>query len=177
MPACAQCGQTILWGGRREGALRFCGDKCYQRGNAGVVAAMKAVPDEVLDEHLLDLHQGACPRCGGSGPVDIHISHTAYSFAVMTLSNSRPAICCRRCGVKRQVFASIATGVLGWWGFPFGLIFTPVQIGRNIYGMVKPPDPSLPSKELEFHVRATLAAALASKQAARADDDAAADAT
>lgn len=23
---------------------------------------------------------------------------------------------------------------LGWWGFPFGLIFTPISVGRNLLG-------------------------------------------
>jgi hypothetical protein len=36
----------------------------------------------------------------------------------------------------------------GWWGFPWGLILTPVQITRNIAGMYKGPDPSKPSDTL-----------------------------
>jgi hypothetical protein len=38
--------------------------------------------------------------------------------------------------------------VLGWWGFPWGLILTPVQITRNIAGMCKGPDSSKPSDNL-----------------------------
>jgi hypothetical protein len=47
---------------------------------------------------------------------------------------------------------------LGWWGFPWGLIMTPIQIGRNLYGMASPPDPSRPSAQFEKVLRMTMAA-------------------
>jgi hypothetical protein len=40
------------------------------------------------------------------------------------------------------------SAVLGWWGFPWGLILTPVQITRNLAGMCAGPDPSKPSDTL-----------------------------
>jgi hypothetical protein len=40
------------------------------------------------------------------------------------------------------------SAVLGWWGFPWGLILTPVQITRNVAGMCAGPDSSKPSDAL-----------------------------
>jgi hypothetical protein len=55
---------------------------------------------------------------------------------------------------------------LGWWGFPWGLIMTPVQIGKNIFGIVKSPDDSKPSEKLENLVRANIASQMLKDQQA-----------
>jgi len=47
---------------------------------------------------------------------------------------------------------------LGWWGIPWGLVLTPIQIGRNLFGVARPPDPSKPSAQFENIVRMNLAA-------------------
>jgi hypothetical protein len=44
----------------------------------------------------------------------------------------------------------------GWWGFPWGLILTPVQITRNIVGMCGGPDSSRPSADLQKLVQVNL---------------------
>lgn len=47
---------------------------------------------------------------------------------------------------------------VGWWGFPWGLLFTPVQLGRNIVGLVRSPDATKPSTQLEAMVRTMMVA-------------------
>lgn len=46
----------------------------------------------------------------------------------------------------------------GWWGFPFGLIMTPVQLARGIAALCKPPDPGQPSPKLVQFAMAHIAA-------------------
>jgi hypothetical protein len=46
--------------------------------------------------------------------------------------------------------------MLGWWGFPFGVIFTPVQIVRNVIGLCRSPDPMQPSGQLENMIKLDL---------------------
>jgi hypothetical protein len=53
---------------------------------------------------------------------------------------------------------------LGWWGFPWGLLLTPIQIGRNLYGIANPPDPSKPSAQFEKIVRMNIAAGAIQQQ-------------
>jgi hypothetical protein len=59
--------------------------------------------------------------------------------------------------VKSQLLSLLGCLVLGWWGFPWGLLVTPVQVVRNIAGMVSGPDPGRPSERLETIVRGVIA--------------------
>jgi hypothetical protein len=115
----------------------------------------------MIDEQLLNVHGGPCPRCKGSGPVDVHTGHRAMSFLVFTTMNSVPIVACRSCGIRHQTGSLTMTMFLGWWGFPWGLVFTPIQVIRNITGMLNSPDPNLPSRELEQIVRLQIGNAIA----------------
>jgi hypothetical protein len=54
----------------------------------------------------------------------------------------------------------LLSALVGWWGVPFGLVITPVQIIRNLLGLLSS-GPSLePSAELEKRVRLAIAAQL-----------------
>lgn len=156
MAKCDYCGSTILFGGRREGALRFCNDKCQQEGI--LLAASQQVPAAVVQQHLWSVHQGSCPKCGGSGPVDVHTSHRVWSALVVTSWSSRPQVSCRSCGTKSQLADTVFSLVLGWWGLPWGFLMTPIQVGRNIAGVVGGPNPSQPSPQLEKILRLSMAA-------------------
>ena len=70
-------------------------------------------------------------------------------------------VSCRSCAVKAKVTDSVVSLVAGWWGFPWGLVMTPVQLGRNIIGLVRPSDTMGPS--LEKAVRTMIAARLAER--------------
>jgi hypothetical protein len=52
---------------------------------------------------------------------------------------------------------------VGWWGIPWGLILTPIQVARNILGIFGGPDKSRPSDALRQSVRVTLARNLANE--------------
>jgi hypothetical protein len=156
MAKCDYCGSTILFGGKRQGELRFCNAKCSERG--ALLAISRQVPDSTVNEAVTRIHQGPCPKCGGSGPVDVHVHHQVWSALVLTSWKSAPQICCRSCGVKSQLGDTAFSLLLGWWGFPWGLLVTPVQIGRNVVGMLRPPDPLKASPKLEKAVRMNIAA-------------------
>jgi hypothetical protein len=157
MATCSTCQKTILFGGKRSGELRFCNDDCLQQGR--MLLDAQALPTEIVWPALRELHQGLCPACGGSGPVDVHTSHEVWSIGILTSWKSVPAISCRPCAVKRQVGAIFFCLFLGWWGVPFGLLVTPLQLARNLGGLLRPPDPTRPSPALEHHVRWMLAEA------------------
>ena len=160
MASCDTCGSSILFGGKSEGGYRFCNATCQQRGR--VLIAANQVPEDVLNEHVHAVHQGACPKCQGPGPVDVHTSHSVYSLLFMTSWKSKPEISCRPCGVKSQALATLSSAALGWWGFPWGLIMTPVQLVKNIGGMLSKGNPDAPSAQLRQQVRLHLGARLMS---------------
>jgi hypothetical protein len=166
MAKCDYCGSAIIFGGKRDANGRFCNQKCQGRG--GLLALSRQIPATTVQEQVWKAHQGACPKCKGTGPVDVHVSHKVWSAMFLTSWSSTPQISCRSCGMKSQIGAALFSLVLGWWGFPWGLLVTPVQIGRNVYGIVRPPEPSKPSPQLENVVRMTLAANAIKQQQAKA---------
>jgi hypothetical protein len=155
MATCDYCGTTILFGGKRDANGRFCNQKCQSGG--AMLALSKQVPDTMVRDQVWKTHQGICPRCGGSGPVDVHVSHKVWSALLLTKWSSVPQISCRACGRKSQWTGVGFSLLLGWWGFPWGLIMTPIQIGRNLVAMGRSADASSPSPELEKIVRMTMA--------------------
>lgn len=167
MAKCDYCGTSILFGGKRQGDLRFCNTTCLNRG--ALLAISRQMPENIVNEQVMRVHQGLCPKCGGAGPVDVHVHHRVWSALVVTSWRSAPQVSCRACGVKSQMGDAAASLLLGWWGFPWGLVMTPVQIGRNVFGMLRGPDPLTPSRQLEKAIRMDLAMqAVAQHQAQKA---------
>jgi hypothetical protein len=162
MAACGYCGTTILFGGTREGTLRFCNGECQQKGYVAVVA--QQVPDDVVSQHVSRVHQGLCPKCGSHGPVDVHTSYRVWSALLMTSWSSRPHVACRSCGTKARLADALFSLLFGWWGFPWGFVMTPVQLCRNVAGMLRSPDGMRPSAQLVHLVRLNLAAHLIEDQ-------------
>ena len=137
MAKCAYCGTTIIFGGSRQGDLRFCNNECRNAGT--LLNVSQQLPADIVREQMWAFHQGNCPKCGGRGPVDVHMSYRVWSALVVTSWSSRPHLSCRSCGVKSQLEDAAFSLVLGWWGFPWGLIATPIQVGRNLYAMSRGP--------------------------------------
>jgi hypothetical protein len=164
MAKCDYCNSNILFGGVKQNGLRFCNNKCYQSGY--LLNLSQQVPADVVKREVDKVHQGLCPRCQKPGPVDIHTSHQVYSMLILTRWSSKPQLSCQSCGRRSQIEGAVISFFAGWWGFPWGLIFTPVQITRNIAGMLTPPKPTEPSYQLEKIVRLHLASQLAAKSAA-----------
>ena len=167
MARCAYCNASILFGGSRDGDLRFCNDKCHE--SAVLFAVAEQVPDDVLQQHLWNTYQGPCPTCKGSGPVDVHTSYRIWSAFLVTSWCSRPHISCKSCGWKSQLGDAVFSFFLGWWGFPWGLMMTPVQVYRNFAAMFHRYETPEPSPELAKHIRLNLAAHALSQETATDD--------
>jgi len=155
---CAYCGTYILFGGIGEGNARFCNERCRSEGI--LIGVSRQVPDQIVAEYVRRLHEGACPVCGGPGPVDFRISHRIWSALIVSSSSNRPRLTCRQCGIRANVKDGLFSLAFGWWGLPWGIIMTPIQVGRNVVRVLRPTDDSRPSPELERMVRLRLAADL-----------------
>jgi hypothetical protein len=162
MASCAYCSSTIFFGGKKNGVLRFCNGECEQKGILSLYA--NELPQEQVTQHVFEVHRGKCPSCQDSGPVDLHTSYRVYSALLFTSWSSRPTICCKRCGTKNKINDLLFSFFLGWWGFPWGIVMTPIQITRNIASIFFTPDPSNPSKGLERLLRLHLAAKIANNE-------------
>jgi len=146
MASCAQCNSFILFGGKSVEGRRYCNAKCAQRGE--VARLVGTIPAEVLEREVRKVHGGLCPKCGGTGPIDVHTSYRALSAIVITRWSSHPIVACKRCGAMAQLRDLGVSLLFGWWGFPWGLFVTPMQIGKNIRGMVRKADPVQPTQAL-----------------------------
>lgn len=162
MPQCDYCGTPILVSRVHEGDRDFCSEKCKEA--AAILAASRKLPDDLIREKVEEVHQGTCPRCGGSGPVDVHTSHRVFSAFFATSWGSRSQVCCRSCGIRNQLGDAAFCLLFGWWGIPWGLVGTPIQVGRNLLGVATGPDPAEPSSELEKLVRLDVAGQTPAKQ-------------
>ncbi len=154
MSACQICNTTVLFGGKRAAGLRFCSQRCLDAGEAFVIA--EELPQDVVIEPLQELFSGTCPRCNGDGPIDVYQSWWIHSFAIYSSWETRQHVSCRPCGRKSQLGGLLYSLIAGWWGIPFGLLMTPVQIVRNLIGMLRSA-PTSPSLLLEKQVRLLLA--------------------
>lgn len=154
MAACSYCNSMILFGGARIGQERFCNERCLASWQAASCA--EELPPELVAELTQQIHAGPCPKCQGRGPVDVYTSHSVWSIFVMTSWRSTPQVCCRSCGFKSQALSMATSMLFGWWGFPWGLIMTPIQVGRNVMAMTGSHDPLRPSEQLERIARIQL---------------------
>src|ERR1051326_9155054 len=107
--------------------------KCSQ--NAYVLNLSKTVPNDVLERKVEEVWRGNCPKCTGLGPVDVHRTYEVWSALVLTRWTTQAHVSCKSFATKKQLGSAALSLVLGWWGFPWGLILTPVQVTRNIIGM------------------------------------------
>jgi len=156
MATCAYCKNTILFGGAREGGHRYCNDHC--KNSHTLTRARRTLSDTEIDAHTHQVYRGRCPLCAGPGPNEVHVSHRVWSVIVLTRWEKRPAICCRRCGNKRKVEDSLFSLAFGWWGFPYGFIATPIQVFRNLSGLLTTISQPRQSLELRAMVELQLAA-------------------
>lgn len=156
MAKCAYCGTTILFGGKKLEDLKFCNDKCLSHGQVTLLA--EQIPNDVVAAQAREVHAGACPVCNEHrGPVDVHTSYKIISFVLMSSWSSNPRVSCGTCGKKAQFGGLLYSFFLGWWGIPWGLIMTPVQVVRNLAALFRSDDSLTPSEQLEQLVRMNIA--------------------
>jgi hypothetical protein len=155
MSQCYNCGKTMLFGGQTIDGHRYCGTNCARSHSIHKAAAN--VPADVLQKYVTHWRNGPCPRCKKqNGPVDTHAHHRVHSFILMTQWRTQRSVSCRRCGRRAQMGSALYSAVLGWWGFPWGLVVTPVQVARNIAEICRR-DQGRPTPEFERLVRLHLA--------------------
>ncbi len=155
MAKCNGCGSRIMFGGVTHEGQEYCNPQCVQFAYFKIVR--DAIPESAVAEEAIAVHAGACPQCGGHGPVDFHASHFVWSAILITRSTSKSTLSCRGCARKKQAVSALGSGFVGWWGIPFGLIMTPVQIVKNIAEMTGGPDARKPSPKLHQFVRDEMA--------------------
>ncbi|HTV35554.1 MAG TPA: hypothetical protein VMF12_03910 [Xanthobacteraceae bacterium] len=131
MAVCDYCSKRFGLFGVHENGYSFCSAACRDRTRQ-LLQSLDAVAPQEIQSYVDHARAGPCKGCGGSGPVDLYQSYRVYSFVVLTRWSTQNHFVCRSCAPKEQIKSLALSALFGWWGIPFGLIFTPVQIVRNI---------------------------------------------
>ncbi|MBN3817593.1 hypothetical protein G3N57_13670 [Paraburkholderia sp. Se-20369] len=156
MAECSNCGKTFFVGGRSIDGHRYCGATCAHRHP--VLVAAERLPAVTVNRYVDDCRYGPCPVCRRDGrPIDVHATHRVVSLIFVTQWATRRHVCCRRCGRKKQAVALLMSAVCGWWGLPWGIVLTPIQIARNLLGFARR-EPRTATEQFERVVRRKLAA-------------------
>lgn len=160
MASCGYCGSTILFGGVRSGDQRFCDRKCAQK--AAVTEAVKHLPPHAIEEAIAQIRRSNCPKCGGMGPLDARRYYQVWSALFMTRWSSTTQVSCHSCATRRSLGAIAYCLLLGWWGFPWGIVMTPTQISRNLRAMRERSTDAQPSLTLRNFAMIQLGTRMAS---------------
>lgn len=154
--ACPTCGLSVLFGGVKDGDKKYCSKKCYEADEVNRIA--KHIPEDAVVSLTNKIRNGKCPVCQGHGPIDVHKSYFVYSVIIYTSYKTKEHIVCKQCARKKQLSSLFLSTVLGWWGIPFGLIITPVQIVKNLIALFKNPGEISPTELMTQRIRQMLAA-------------------
>jgi endogenous inhibitor of DNA gyrase (YacG/DUF329 family) len=153
--ACPTCGISVLFGGFKDGDKKYCSKRCYEADEINRIAMQ--IPHDAVVSQTNKIRNGKCPVCQGDGPIDVHKSYFVYSIIIYTSYKTNEHIVCKECARKKQFSDLFLSSLLGWWGIPFGLIITPIQIVKNVVILIKSPDQSEPTELMTQRIRQMLA--------------------
>ena len=97
-----------------------------------VAAQFRVFSEEEIAEYCELLQAQPCPICHLSAQrLNATLSRKVMSFLIMTTWKTQFAIACRVCLDKLNRDASTTSALLGWWGFPWGIIRTIQALSDN----------------------------------------------
>lgn len=115
--------------------------------------------DDLLFSYC-DIVQGLhCPVCGGTEhPLNGAMTYTVMSFVLMTHYKKKLVIACPSCLTSELNKAMAISSVIGWWGFPWGIIRTIQSIYENgkMYKFTKEQGPNIYLKSYVYQQKVSL---------------------
>jgi hypothetical protein len=158
MGPCYTCKRTVAFGGIKDHGFRFCSKPCHAR-KAAFIDSLASVPVASIDAEVMKIRNGRCAKCGKAGSIEFHKSVFVWSAILITRMSESTFIGCSTCARKAQALSSAGSFLVGWWGIPFGLLFTPAALIANAYHMVRSGPRAQPSSHLKDYARERLALA------------------
>lgn len=82
-----------------------------------------------------------CEKCGRQdATLRVSIFLWVISALVITYKKGWGGILCSRCRIKYSLLFNLEAWFLGWWGFPWGPIYTLEALFKNSSGGIQPPE-------------------------------------
>lgn len=92
----------------------------------------KELTEAELNQLVTAVKKTACPICEQSfSPLQAAEIQKIRSILLVTNYSSTPMITCENCISKEKNKQLILNFLLGWWGFPWGLIRTPIALVKH----------------------------------------------
>jgi hypothetical protein len=99
----------------------------------GIDAQMQEIDEVVLHEYTEILRKLPCPICNSSNQkLNATLKGEVISFIIMTNYEKELKIACPDCLDKENNNGMIKSLLLGWWGFPWGIIRTIQSVFFNL---------------------------------------------
>ena len=77
----------------------------------------------------------ACEKCGKvDASLRVSVFTTVWSFIVFSFYKSKASILCAKCRAIASLKYNLQILVFGWWGFPFGILWSFLFLGKNSLG-------------------------------------------
>src|SRR5215472_17544817 len=92
---CTICKQTLLFGGHKLEGQRYCSREC--RKAAAFLPELAKVPEAEAQRRALEIWSGSCPKCGGTGPVELYTTHRCISIVTAAIPLRDSEQSCERC--------------------------------------------------------------------------------
>lgn len=159
---CDYCDSSAIISYIINDGQRFCSTACLE--NARLMELSEDIPSEEIINFAYDLKNGECPDCHrNDSKIETRKHYRVWSAVIITSSTKQTHVCCKSCGRKINFESIMFCLVFGWWGIPWGILITPVQIILNIAEIFNAADDKIPSDDLVQRARIGLAATLAKK--------------
>ncbi len=131
------CGQAF-WVSDAEVGTRVlcptCGLEIVASGEEGSAPAREPVEEKVpVPERI------TCRLCEADGAVPVEMMRVV-SFVVITSPKRWRETLCPGCARQRLLVETMITTFCGWWGLPFGPVFTPLAIALNLRSLARHSD-------------------------------------
>src|SRR4029077_16941316 len=96
MAICDYCGTTYRGGAKKDGAYRYCGGLCHERGRV-LLSKLDHVPQSKVESFITLQHAGPCPSCGQNRSVDVYRSSRIWSALVYSTWQTNDYVACQKC--------------------------------------------------------------------------------
>jgi len=144
---CDYCGDAAKINFLLNEGQRFCSAQCLR--DARISEAAVDFDDATILQAARKIRSGACPVCSSMAtPVEVRYSYTTTSIIIISNQETKTRLCCVPCGRKENRGGLLVSFFIGWWGIPWGPIFTIAALFGNLKAMFEMMSDEEPSDEL-----------------------------
>lgn len=120
-------------------AWEVLGDPAQRAGYDQWLKGVESQPSEEAYGEEVEIPRFRCEACGAENE-SLRYAFFLYTVSVLlaTFKQASGGLLCARCRFTRSLGLNLVTGFLGWWGIPWGPIYSLQSLLQNAIGGVQP---------------------------------------